>query len=81
MKIKRYMLGTHAQNLLLLSLPLIILKLLTLIAFIVPLSGGELLKHEAMILVLLDAIGRGLAFMSIGVLILDYMEKKDNHHS
>ncbi len=72
-----YRLGTHAKRLLMMVLPLIIFQLVVLIALIIPLEGGELIKQQELIFTLFDGIGRGLAFMTIGALILDYMEKKN----
>ncbi len=77
MKKRNYHLGIHARNLLLWVFPLIIIELLTLIAYIVPLEGSELVKNEAIVWGIFDGIGRGIIFAAMATLILDYMEKKE----
>ncbi len=80
MKIKNpnYVLGTYARRLLMIVLPMVILLLLTLIAFMAPLEGMAFLRHRVLIVMMLDAIGRGLIFMLGGAVLLDYMEKKQS---
>ncbi len=76
-KKRTYKLGCHAKRLLLITLPMIMVMLLAFIAILLPLEGGELIKREALILAFFDAVGRGIIFMGIGVILLDYMEKKE----
>ena len=71
-----YCLGGYAKRLLMLVLPLIIIQLVVLLALIIPLEGGELIKNQELIFTFFEGIGRGLTFMTIGALILDYWEKK-----
>ncbi len=76
-KKSEYVLGRHTDTLLHAAFPLIILKLLVFIALVLPLEGGELIRQEALLLALSDAIGRGIAFLTIGVIVLCYLEKKE----
>lgn len=71
-----YRLGGYAQRLLMLVLPLIMIQLIVLLALIIPLEGGELIKNQELIFTFFEGIGRGLTFMTIGALVLDYLEKK-----
>ncbi len=77
-KYTKYTLGTYAEGILLMVLPLMIIQLVTLAAYIAPLEGGELLKHEETIRMLFDGIGRGFAFIAIATLLVGYWEKKQN---
>lgn len=72
-----YRLGAYTKRLLMMVFPLIIVQLVALIALIAPLEGSELLKNQELIHMFFHGIGRGLAFMTIGGMILDYFEKKN----
>ncbi len=71
-----YSLGVYARKLLLIVLPMKIFLLLVLIAYIAPLEGMEFFRREVLIMMMFDAIGRGLIFMFGGAVLLDYLEKK-----
>ena len=71
-----YTLGVYASKLLATVLPMMIVLLITLLIYILPLEGMEFLRHEVLVYMVFDAIGRGLVFMLGGAVLLDYLEKK-----
>ncbi len=75
-KENQYALGTYAQRFILIVLPFLLLQLVTLAVYLMPLEGGELLRHEETIRLLFDNIARGFAFFAMGVLLIGYWEKK-----
>ncbi len=76
-KKSKYLLGEQAKKLLLGVLPILNIALFAFVLFLLPLGSYELVMQEALILAVFDAIGRGFAFLGIGIILLDYLEKKE----